>query len=159
MSLERKPYKVAISCGVFLFYMGTGFSVTLGAQVRPNNPEVPKLSAPDIEGSLFVDLLERNIKRSPATKAVFKSKKLPLRYQEQEWQHFLEEGNDDLFLAAALYEQFGDNYFSDKLKEHPYHESDFRRGQIVFFLSLPFTILYSYILVSVAKVAFTKGAS
>ena len=75
------------------------------------------------------------------------------RYLERSWQHLYEEGHQDILLEQALLDQFGSKGFHKDLGKHPYHESPGRRFQIVFTLSLPFSLLYSYALVSLIKSA------
>ncbi len=74
------------------------------------------------------------------------------RYQERQWQQLYEEGNDRLLLEQALLYQFGSQGFTNNLGKIPYHESPQRRFEIVFLLSLPFSALYAYGLVSLIKI-------
>ena len=66
------------------------------------------------------------------------------RYLEEEWRHLNKEKRDDLLLEKSLKEQFGKDGLPLDFGKHSYHESPVRRFQIVFFLSLPITALFTY---------------
>ncbi len=122
-----------------------------------------KLPAP-YQSEAFVDLLEPrpslNFREdgavSPESLAQIKKRSkqaraMKKRYKERSWQRLLEEQKEQSFLEQALLDQFGREGFSEEMGSHPYHESSGRRFTIVFFLTLPFSSFYTYLLFYFAR--------
>lgn len=83
---------------------------------------------------------------------ILESSSFKRRYIERRWQHLDEEKEDVVLLEQAILDQFGRQGFSNKLAYHPYHESPSRRFQIIFLLSLPISLAYSYACVTFVKI-------
>ncbi len=74
------------------------------------------------------------------------------RYTERQWQQAYEEGHDVLLLEQSLLDQFGSPGFPPEIAPKIYKEDVSRRYRIIFFLSFPVTVLYSYSLFTLPNI-------